>query len=48
MEFIDFDRTVRILNHRGFCARLVRSDCVPDTGAKILLIHMKRGLEGME
>jgi len=24
MKFICFDRTVRILNHRSFCARLVR------------------------
>ena len=32
---IYFDWTVRILNHRSFCARLVRMYCVPDTGTKI-------------
>ena len=33
--FICFDWTVRILNHRGFCARLVRNFCVPDTVTNI-------------
>ena len=32
---IYFDWTVRILNHRGFCARLVRKLCVPDTVTNI-------------
>jgi hypothetical protein len=32
---IYFDWTVRILNHRSFCARLVRIKCVPDTVTKI-------------
>ena len=32
---ICFDWTVRMLNHRGFCARLVRKICVPDTFIKV-------------
>ena len=32
---ICFSWTARILNHRSFCARLVRNFCVPDTAVKI-------------
>ena len=35
MVIIYFDWTVRILNHRSFCARLVRLNDVPDTMVKL-------------
>jgi len=40
---IYFDWTARILNHRSFCARLVRKLCVPDTITKIrILIQFRK------
>jgi hypothetical protein len=39
VEIIYFDWTVRILNHRGFCARLVHIYCVPDTVTKVELFN---------